>query len=218
MRIFSNAQGTLGRPDLPTGRGRTCGTLLLLLATAAAYGDNEEEIARCAGIASTGDRILCLEEALRRASDRKNEAPAKAGPEETAEARRHGREDSRAGAANADETTGKGAADGPVARSAGSAASPPPAAAADERFGLENTERYAGSPDSIEVVVVAVEENVYGKLVYTTQEGEVWRQSDQRSPRTPELPFDAEIRRAAAGSFFLKPSSGGIAVRVQRRQ
>ena len=185
----TNAQGTLGRPDLPTGRGRTCGTLLLLLAAAAAYGDNEDEIARCARIASTGDRILCLEEALRRASERKNE------------------------------TAGKGAADGPVARSGGSAAaSPPPAAAADEQFGLENTERYAASPDSIEIVVVAVEENVYGKLVFTTQEGQVWRQSDQRSPRTPELPFDAEIRRAAAGSFFLKPLSGGIAIRVQRRQ
>ena len=190
----TNAQGTLGRPDLPTGRGRICGTLLLLLAAAAAYGDNEDEIARCARIASTGDRILCLEEALRRASDRKNE------------------------------TTGKGAAGGPaagvpVARSGGNvAASPPPAAAADERFGLENTEKYAASPDSIEVVVVAAEENVYGKLVYTTQDGQVWRQSDQRSPRTPELPFDAEIRRAAAGSFFLKPLSGGIAIRVQRRQ
>jgi hypothetical protein len=207
-----------------TGRGRTCGILLLLLATAAAYGGNENEIARCARIASTGDRILCLEEALRRASDRKDEAPAEAGPGETAEARRHDREDSRAGAAHPDETTDKGAADGPaagvpVAPSGGNAAaSPPPAAVADERFGLENTEKYAGLPDSIEVVVVAAEENVYGKLVYTTQDGQVWRQSDQRSLRAPELPFDAEIRRAAAGSFFLKPLSGGIAVRVQRRQ
>lgn len=185
----TNEQGTLGRPALPTGRGRTCGTLLLLLATAAAYGGNEDEIVRCARIASTGDRILCLEEALRRASDLKDEAPSKPGPEETAEARSHDREDIRAGVANA-----------------------------DERFGLESTEKYAGSPDSIEVVVVAADENAYGKLVYTTQDGQVWRQSDQRSPRTPELPFDAEIRRAAAGSFFLIPLSGGIAIRVQRRQ
>jgi hypothetical protein len=220
----NNVQVTLGRPGLPTGRGRTCGTLLLLLATAAAYGGNEDEIARCARIASTGDRILCLEEALRRARDRTGGAPAEAGPVETAETRGHDREDRRAAAANTDEPTGKGAAgvpaaDVPVERPGGNvAASPSPAADADERFGLENTDRYAGSPNSIEVVVVAVEENVYGKLVYTTQEGQVWRQSDQRSPRTPELPFDAEIRRAAAGSFFLKPLSGGIAVRVQRRQ
>jgi hypothetical protein len=201
----------------------------LLLAAAAAYGGNDDEIARCARIASTGDRILCLEEAVRRASDRKDEAPSKTGPEETAEARRHDREDSSADAANTDETTDKGEADGPaagvpaaalpVARSGGNAAAlPPPAAVADERFGLENTEKYAGLPDSIEVVIVAAEENVYGKLVYTTQDGQVWRQSDQRSLRAPELPFDAEIRRAAAGSFFLKPLSGGIAVRVQRRQ
>jgi len=66
------------------------------------------------------------------------------------------------------------------------------------------------------VVVVSVDSNAYGKLIFTTESGQVWRQTDQNRRRYRQIPFDAEIRQGAAGSFFIKPLSGGASVRVTR--
>ena len=66
------------------------------------------------------------------------------------------------------------------------------------------------------MIVVAVDENAYGKLLFTTESGQVWRQTDQGRPRYRQIPFEAVIRNGAAGSFFIKPLSGGVAVRVKR--
>jgi hypothetical protein len=151
-------------------RPRNCAAALLLLAAAVVRADSEDEIARCARISSPGERILCLEDALRRTDDPH--------PSTAAEAR----------------------------------------AAPAAEFGFDESQKPPPSPESIRVTVVAVEENAYGKLRYVTEGGQVWQQNDQRTPRYPDVPFPAEIRTAAAGSFFLQPLDGGIAVRVQRKQ
>jgi hypothetical protein len=150
-------------------RLRKCAAALLLLAAAVVRADSEDEIARCARISSPGERILCLEDALRRTDE----------PHPTAAAEAH--------------------------------AAPP------AEFGFDESQK-PPPPESIRVTVVAVEENAYGKLRYVTEGGQVWQQNDQRTPRYPDVPFPAEIRTAAAGSFFLQPLDGGIAVRVQRKQ
>ncbi|MEX2126149.1 MAG: hypothetical protein WD795_19820 [Woeseia sp.] len=210
-----------------TGRDRTpvtnmyaskAGALLLLLAVGGVHADNEDEIARCARISSTGDRIICLEDALRRPDDRENNAIAELATEDTAAAWEPAGK-VPAAVQEADEMAGEGAAHGATAGTTRSAAvSSGTDAEAVQRFGLEDMGRDAELAGSIEVVVVEVGKNVYKKLVYTTEDGQVWQQSDQRSPRYRDLPFRAEIRRAAAGSFFLQPVYGGIAVRVQRKQ
>jgi hypothetical protein len=152
-------------------RLRKCAAALTLLAAAMVKADSEDEIARCARISSPGDRILCLEDALRRRDD-----PP---PSTAAEA---------------------------------------PAAAPAAEFGFDVPQKPPPSPESVRVTVVAVEKNAYGKLRYVTEDGQVWQQNDQRTPQYPYVPFAAEIRTAAAGSFLLQPLDGGIAVRVQRKQ
>jgi hypothetical protein len=86
-----------------------------------------------------------------------------------------------------------------------------------QQFELSEVQKQPESLDSIDVVVVSVDSNAYGKLIFTTESGQVWRQTDQRRPpRYRQIPFDAEIRQGAAGSFFIKPLSGGASVRVTR--
>lgn len=92
----------------------------------------------------------------------------------------------------------------------------PPLAVAE--FGLDESREHSESPESIRVTVIDIEESAYGKLRYVTEDGQIWQQIDQRAPRYDDLPFPAEIRTAAAGSYFLQPVTGGIAVRVQRKQ
>ena len=50
------------------------GSVFALVLCTPVAADNEEAIARCAKIASVGDRILCLENALRRESGDSNRA------------------------------------------------------------------------------------------------------------------------------------------------
>lgn len=45
-----------------------CGALFVLVCSLPTHADNEDAIARCARIATVGDRILCLEDTLRQAS------------------------------------------------------------------------------------------------------------------------------------------------------
>jgi hypothetical protein len=173
---------------------RHCGAGLLLLAGAVVRADGADEIARCARIASTGDRIICLEDALRRMDEPRARTSA--------------------------ETEGTATDDMPVSDAAapGEATGARPDARATAEFGFDESRRRSSFPESIRVTVVAVEKNAYGKLRYITDGGQVWQQIDQRTPRYADLPFAVEIRTAATGSFFLQPLESGIAVRVQRKQ
>ena len=84
------------------------------------------------------------------------------------------------------------------------------------QFGLAEEQKNPDPLESVDVVVVAVSQNAYGKLIFTTDNGQVWQQTDQRNARYRDLPVDATIRSGASGSFFIQPKAGGIASRVKR--
>jgi hypothetical protein len=206
--------------------------LLILWPALTAQAENEEVIARCAKIPSVGDRILCLEDALR--------GSAQAGEtalDADAVAEENPTPDSAVAAAAvvvtvknvdvAEEVTiAAGQSEPPDVAPAPQADETMPAAAAAvsaadaleaQQFGLSEVQKNPEPLDSINVVVVSVDSNAYGKLIFTTESGQVWRQTDQgRPPRYRQIPFGAEIRQGAAGSFFIKPLSGGASIRVKR--
>ncbi len=93
---------------------------------------------------------------------------------------------------------------------------PEPEPSEVERFGLPEDQRKPDAPASIDVVIVAVSENAYGKLIFTTDSGQVWQQTDSRNARYRDLPIDATIRSGVSGSYFIKPRSGGISSRIKR--
>lgn len=84
------------------------------------------------------------------------------------------------------------------------------------KFGLKD-ER-PEEPDWIDVVVVRARKNAAGKFVFTTQDGQVWLQTDVRRPVYHGIPFPARIRKASLGSFFIVPGNGDQTVRVRRRK
>lgn len=74
----------------------------------------------------------------------------------------------------------------------------------------------AHDPDSINVAVVSMTRSSDGKLRFTMQNGQIWRQIDTTTLRNVgEAPWIAEIRKASFGSFLLS-LNGGRAVRVER--
>lgn len=89
-----------------------------------------------------------------------------------------------------------------------------------EQFGMENRRAERQEPPGrISVVIAAIAENPYGRLIFRTEDGQVWQQTDRgRRPPYASTPFAATIERGAMGSFFLKPDSGGYAVRVRRQK
>lgn len=92
-----------------------------------------------------------------------------------------------------------------------------PAQAERQRFGVK--ERRPEEPDFIDIVIVSISRTKLGKLVYRTEDGQVWRQSDNRRPPAyRKTPFAARVKKGALGSFFIKPDDGGYAVRVQRQK
>lgn len=177
------------------------GIILLVNAPLAAAADSDDAIAECARIASTGDRILCLEAALRRLSPAP-QARSAAG-------------DVQAGGQPEIAAEPPVRAELPAAAAAGNSTD---RAGDVEQFGLSDAQKKQERPDSITVEVTRVSESAYGKMLITTADGQVWRQTDQARARMPEVPFNAEIRSGAAGSFFIQASSGGRAVRVRRER
>lgn len=87
-----------------------------------------------------------------------------------------------------------------------------------EQFGLQPKPDAADTVTAIDVTIVAITRNAYGKSIYTTTSGQVWQQTDQKTLRLGQLPVAATIRNGTAGSFFLRAKEGGVAVRVKRRK
>lgn len=168
---------------------KSCAGLFFALAATIAWADNENEIARCARISSLSERILCLEDALRHPESADDTAP----------------------------TDDLAVAAGPVAEPSVAAPSPEPSDGEMRHFGMSEAAMRPALPAAFDVVVVAINNSAYGKLIYVTASGQTWRQTDKGKPRYGPLPFRARIRKAAAGSFFITPVSGGIAVRVRRK-
>ncbi len=258
---------------MPTKHNKNYGAvllpLLMLWPALTVQAENEEVIARCAKIPSVGDRILCLEDALRvsaQVGDTAIDADAVAEENPTPDSsvaaavvavaaddadlveavtEEAGQSAPPDAAPAAEETMPAATATVVVAvnnadvaeevtKAAGQSEPPDvaPAPQADEtlpaavdavttagtaeaqQFGLSEVQKQPESLDSIDVVVVSVDSNAYGKLIFTTKSGQVWRQTDQNRRRYRQIPFDAEIRQGAAGSFFIKPLSGGASIRV----
>ena len=182
-------------------------TMVTLVASLnAAATEAEDAIAACARIVSTGDRILCLETALR----------ATSAPQESVAVTQE------SGPLPEPETTPEPvpapAAVVSVSQSVQEAEkeAAPARSEAPVQLGLEDVAAAPEKPDSVDVVVTEVRESAYGKLIFVTADGQTWQQTDTKSIRYRELPFDANIRTAAAGSFFIRPLSGGVSVRVKR--
>jgi hypothetical protein len=263
---------------MPTKHNKNYGAvflpLLILWPALTALAENEEVIARCAKIPSVGDRILCLEDALRvsaRAGETAIDADAVAEenptPDSSAAAaavavaaddadlvevvtKESGQSvPPDAVAAPAAEETMPAAATAvvvtvnnadvaeEVTKAAGQSepldVAPAPQAddtlpaavdavtttgtAEAQQFGLSEVQKQSESLDSIDVIVVAVSKNAYGKLIFTTGSDQVWQQTDQGTSRYRKIPFEATIRKGASGSHFIQPQNGGVSVRVKRR-
>jgi len=206
------------------------GVLFVLVCGAPAYADNEDAIASCARIATEGDRILCLEDALRQSSSEVREShpeaavsPASAKQTKTSPpAETEVREripEADVSPASAKPTVTSPPPEAEVASPAAHATSisADDASPTNENFGLKE-QRLPKETNTIQVTVTSVRKNLSNKWVFETADGQVWLQTDQRTVRYGDMPFDAEIRPASMGSFFLKPDSGGASVRVRREK
>jgi len=85
-----------------------------------------------------------------------------------------------------------------------------------EEFGLK--QKQPREVVNMTVTVSGIRKNLTDRFVYTTTDGQVWVQNDTRRVRYDEVPFVAEIRSAALGSYYLKPKSSGVSVKVRREK
>ena len=71
-------------------------------------------------------------------------------------------------------------------------------------------------PDRVSLAVSGLEKGADGKLRFTMEDGQVWRQVDTtKLPNAGKGPWTAEIRKAAMGTFLLSLNHGRV-VRVER--
>ena len=171
-------------------KNATYAALLTFFFALPAQADNEDAIAKCARIASVGDRILCLESALRQPSHAENETP----PAIIVPVNDQKKAVAEAVPPNVDDAT-----------------------TVDENFGLKE-KRPPKKTNAVQVTVTSVRKNLTNKFVFETEGDQVWLQTDQRKIRYGDVPFEAEIRPASMGSFFLRPFAGGASVRVRREK
>ena len=173
-----------------TGTKTVGAVLFVSVFCSMAHADNEDIIASCARIAGVGDRILCLETALRRSSQEVVSPPPEAQvlppPENVAP---------------------------PIVETTPEVNDTAPLV--DKNYGLKE-KLPAVEPQTIRVTVTSVRKNLRNKLIFETEDGQVWQQTDQRTVRYEDTPFVADIRPGSMGSFFLKPESSSISVRIRR--
>ncbi len=98
-----------------------------------------------------------------------------------------------------------------------------PATPAQPVFGEEDLprERRAASEQDVELIQVNVVEmklNAFGKALFYLENGQVWEQADRLRPRRYTTPFAATIRRAAMGSYMIQKDDSTVRMRVQRKK
>lgn len=179
------------------------GALFVLVCAPPVHADNEDAIAACARIATVGDRILCLENALRQSSGEVGESDPEAAVLP----------------ASAKQTATSPPLEAAVSSSAAVATSvlTDDAPVADESYGLKEP-RPPQEANSLQVTVTTVRKNLSNRFIFETEGGQIWVQTDQRRARYEDTPFKAEIRPGSMGSFFLKPDSSAVSVRVRREK
>lgn len=96
---------------------------------------------------------------------------------------------------------------------------PPPRESAAREAPAASTIPAANAADIGVVLVVGMRETQGRALVFTTEDGASWVQTDsQRNLRRPEVPFRAEIREGAMSSRFLVIDDGRRSIRVRRAE
>ena len=184
---------------------RTIAALSALLlstqpAAAQQQGTDRDAASRaCAQIQSDPDRLDCYDSVFRRAEERAAANALVPAPATHDEQRASGSIERAA-------RTAPRPTAAPTPQAADAPARSPSAPAAGAR----------GEPERIPVVVVALREIPGRNVVFTTDDGNVWIQTDGRSNYYPNVPFQAELRPGAMSSHFLVPNERGRAVRVRR--
>lgn len=72
------------------------------------------------------------------------------------------------------------------------------------------------TPAIVPIVVVGIRALPGRGATFTTEDGQIWLQTDSQTTNFPDVPFAAEIKPGAMGSSFLVPKDRGRAVRVRR--
>lgn len=147
----------------------------------------------CTAIVNDTERLACYDRALRGTSPATAPAPS-AAPAATGAAAEPGERQNERSVRDAAAPAAPAA---PVAR----------APAASSRF---------ETPAIVPIVVVGIRALPGRGATFTTEDGQIWVQTDSQSNNFPDVPFAAEIKPGAMGSSFLVPKDRGRAVRVRR--
>ncbi|MCA0900744.1 hypothetical protein [Microbulbifer agarilyticus] len=85
----------------------------------------------------------------------------------------------------------------------------------EQRFGQEEKRAIEEAPESITATIEIAQKGAYDKYTFTLDNGQVWRQTD--SGRTIWRGGErVTLERGALGSFFMRKTEGGRALRVKR--
>jgi hypothetical protein len=82
--------------------------------------------------------------------------------------------------------------------------------------GLAATETESEQGDAVSVVVVGMRKYPGRSATFTTDKGDVWVQIGGEGLYLPKVPFDAELKPASMGTYFLRPNEYGWRVHVRR--
>ena len=104
----------------------------------------------------------------------------------------------------------------PVAPLHPAAAEPPPLVEVAASAAAPGSGTDAEQPEATSVVVVGMRKYPGRSATFMTDKGDVWIQIGAESVYLPKVPFDAELRPASMGTYFLRPSDYGWRVQVRR--
>ena len=88
--------------------------------------------------------------------------------------------------------------------------------AAANSEGAEASGTAAEQPQATSVMVIGMRKYPGRSASFTTDKGDVWIQIGAESVYLPKVPFEAELRPASMGTYFLRPSDYGWRVHVRR--
>ena len=104
----------------------------------------------------------------------------------------------------------------PVAPLHPAPAQPPPLVEVAAPAAAPGSGTDAKQPEATSVVVVGMRKYPGRSATFMTDKGDVWIQIGAESVYLPKVPFDAELRPASMGTYFLRPSDYGWRVQVRR--
>lgn len=112
---------------------------------------------------------------------------------------------------------GERAAAEPLAQPVAPPPPPEPGLSPEERFGMAAAVAAQEEPERISARIVRTTVDLHGKLIFTLDNGQAWKQVDQI--RLIERKLEERrvvLSKGALGSYWMKPEDGGKKIRVQR--